>query len=259
MNDFPEVNPAPDSSFALPPDSVAYFTDYEEKRSRLTTFFRFLTVIPPLIWLAIYGIAAGVATIIAWFALVFTAKFPEGLYEFLLKFHRYATRVNAYSFLATDKFPGFSAAEPYAAHLLVGPAKEKYSRWKTLFRGILYIPFYLVGIVLAIVAEVVAIVAWFAIVITGKQPRGLQDALNFTLGYVFRVQVWYGLLTEEWPKFSDEEVTRSLQEKGYDGTIPPGDTVGALVAETTEAPAAAEPPAPSDPPAPPEPPAESQA
>lgn len=254
MNDFPEVNPAPDSSFALPPDSVAYFTDYEHKRSRLTTFFRFLTVIPPAIWLMIYGIGAFFVTIYAWFALVITAKFPEGAYEFLVKYHRYYVKVEAYAFLATDKFPGFSgsADEPYAAHLLLGPPKEQYSRWKAFFRLILYIPFYIVAYVLTIVAEVVAVVAWFAIVIMGKQPKGLQDALNFCLGFVFRAGVWAGLLTEEWPKFSDDEVTRALQEKGYQGTIPPSDAVGAPVSAAPAAPPAPEPPAPPAPPAPPE-------
>ncbi|MGK2878230.1 MAG: DUF4389 domain-containing protein [Solirubrobacterales bacterium] len=244
MSDFPEVNPAPDSSFALPPDSVAYFVDFEHNRSRLTTFFRFLTVIPPMIWLAIYGIGAAVVTIYAWFVLLFTAKFPEGAYGFLASFHRYATKVSAYAFLATDKFPGFSGSpdEPYAAHLLIGPPKDAYSRVKVFFRMILYIPFYIVAYVLLIVAEIVAIVAWFAIVITGKQPKGLQDALNFCLGFVFRVQVWYGLLTEDWPKFSDDEVNRKLAELGYAGTIPPSD--GAVAAAPVE-------PTPPAPPAPP--------
>lgn len=247
MNDFPEVNPAPDSSFALPPDSVAYFVDYEEKRSRLTTFFRFLTVIPPVIWVAIYGIGAMFVTIYAWFMLLFTAQFPEGAYNFLANFHRYVTKVNTYAFLITDKFPGFSGSpdEPYAAHLLLGPPKEKYSRAKVFFRFILYIPFYIVAYVLTIVAEVVAIVAWFAIVIMGKQPKGLQDALNFCIGFVIRAQVWYGLLTEEWPKFSDEEVTRSLQAKGYQGTIPP--SAAAPAAAAPAPPAAPEPPAPPAP------------
>ena len=238
MNDFAEVTPALDSSFALPPDSVAYFADYEDKRSRLTTFFRFLTVIPPAIWLALWGIAAFFATIGAWFALVFTAKFPEGLYGFLARFHRYYTRVTAYAFLATDKFPGFGVDEPYAAHLLLGPPKDEYSRLKALFRMILYIPFYIVAYVLTLVAEVAAVVAWFVIVVTGKQPRGLQDALNFCLGFVFRSQVWYGLLTEDWPKFSDEAVTQALQQRGYQGTIPPGEVVAAPAAPTPPAPPA---------------------
>lgn len=218
-----EIASLPDSSFSLPPDSVAYYADHQEQRSRLTTFFRFLTLIPPVFWLAIYGLGAFFVTVYAWFVLLFTAQFPTGAYEFLVKFQRYSAKVNSYGFLITDAFPGFSgsADEPYASHLLIGPPKERYSRAKVFFRFILYIPFYIVAYVLTLVGEIAAIVAWFVIVVTGKQPKGLQDALTFCVGYIVRTQVWYGLLTEDWPKFSDEAVTVGLQQKGYQGTIPP--------------------------------------
>ncbi|MBJ7459215.1 MAG: DUF4389 domain-containing protein [Thermoleophilaceae bacterium] len=246
MNDFPEVNPALDSSFALPPDTVAFYADYEQKRSRLTTFFRLILAIPHLIVLSLYGIVAILAVFVAWFALLFTAKYPEGLYNFVVGFQRYATRVNAYTFLVTDKFPPFNGNpdEAYAAHFLIGPPKEKYSRAKTFFRFILIIPFYIVAYILTLVFELVAFVAWLVIVITGKQPRGIQDAMTFCLGFIIRVYSFYLFTTEDWPKFSDEEVTRSLQERGYQGTIPPTDGVVAA------APAAA-PPMPPAPPAPP--------
>lgn len=250
MSDFPEVNSVPDSSFALPPDSVAYYADSQEHRSRLTTFFRFITVIPHILWLMIYGIAAYFAVIVAWFAIVFTAKYPEGLYKFVADFHRYYTRVYAYEFLVTDKFPMFNGNpdEAYAAHFLIGPPKEKYSRAKTFFRGILVIPFAIVAYVLSLVLQLVAIVSWFVIVITGKQPDGIQGALNFSMGFLIRVGAYYSLLTEDWPKFSDDEVTRKLNELGYAGTIPP--STGAVAAPAAAAPieSAPMPPAPPAPP-----------
>ncbi|MFT4049701.1 MAG: DUF4389 domain-containing protein [Solirubrobacterales bacterium] len=251
MTDIPEVNPVPDSSFSLPPDSVAYFTEYEHKRSRLTTFFRFLTVIPPAIVLFFWAIGALFVTVYAWFGLLFTAKFPEGAYGFLVRFHTYAARVNAYGYLMTDKYPGYNADEPYAAHLLIGPPKAEYSRLHTFFKWLLYIPFYIVAYVLVIVGGIVSIVSWFAIVITGKQPQGIQSALDFCFGYTFRLAVWYGLLTEDWPKFSDESVTRGLQEKGYQGTIPPSEPVASAGAAAPVEDAAPQPPTPPAPPAPP--------
>lgn len=247
MSDIPAPVSAPDSSFALPPDAVAYFADDQEQRSRLTTFFRFITVIPHLIWLTIYGIAAYFAVIVAWFAIVFTAKYPEGLYKFVADFHRYYTRVYAYEYLITDKFPQFNGNgdETYAAHFLIGPPLEKYSRMKTFFRGILASPFAIVAYVLALVLGLVTIVAWFIIVFTGKQNDGVQGALNFCTGFLIRFGAYYALLTEDWPKFSDDEVTRKLNELGYAGTIPPSD--GAVAA----APVEPTPPAPPAPPAPP--------
>lgn len=218
-----QTAPAPDSSFALPADTTAFFTDYEQQRSRLTTFFRLICAIPHAIWVWLYGIVAFFAVVGAWFALLFTARYPQGLYDFIAGYHRYYTRVYAYMYLVTDKFPPFNGNpdESYAAHFLVGPPKPSYSRAKTFFRAILVIPFAIVGYVLVLVWELVAIAAWFVIVITGKQPRGIQDVMDFCFGFVVRLGAYGQLLTEDWPKFSDEAVNRSLAEHGYQGTIPP--------------------------------------
>lgn len=237
------ANPAAtaDSAYPLPPDSVAYFVEYEEQRNRLSSFFRMFTAIPPMIWAAIYGIAAMLAVICAWFALVFTGRFPVGLHSFIADYQRYYARVTAYVYLATDKFPGFSGNPnvPYAVHLLIGPPKESYSRAKAFFRAIIYIPFYLVAAVVISVTQIAAFLAWWVILFTGKTTRGLQDLMDFTLGFFLRALTFSLLVTEEWPKFSDEEVTRSLQEKGYQGTIPPRAPIPAVAAETQ-----AQPPAP---------------
>jgi hypothetical protein len=226
---------------------VTFFVEYEEERSRLTTFFRIFTALPHLIFLMVYGIAAFFAVIGAWFALVFTAKYPEGIYNFLEAYNRYVARVYSYMYLATDTFPPFSGnpEEPYNAHFQIGPPLEKYSRWKAFFRGILIIPFYVVAYVLTLVYEIAAVIAWFAIVITGKQPKGLQDALIFGLSYVIRLNPYYMLLTEAWPtQFTDEAVGEQLAGLGYTAWPP-----------VAGAPAIAAPAAPPEPPAPPAPPA----
>lgn len=236
--------PAP---IAVPPDKAVFTVDYEEKRSRLTTFFRFITVIPHAIWLTLYAIVAYFAVIFAWFAIVFTAKYPAGLYNFNDGFLRYYARVTAYMTLATDKFPPFtgSRSEPYAANLDIGPALEKYSRAKTFFRGILIIPFYIVAYVFSIIYQLVSIVCWFAIVITGKQPKGLQDALLFGLSYPVRLMTYYLLMTEAWPtEFTDDAVAEDL---GLAAAAP----AAAAPMAVPEPPAPTEPPAPPPPPAPP--------
>lgn len=228
----------------MPPDKAVFTVDYEEKRSRLTTFFRFITVIPHVIWLMLYGFVASFAVLFAWFAIVFTAKYPAGLYSFVEGYLRYYARVTAYMVLATDKFPPFTGSrdEPYAANLDIGPALEKYSRWKTFFRGILIIPFYIVAYVFSIIYQLVAIICWFAIVILGKQPKGLQDALLFGLSYPVRLMTYYTLLTEAWPtEFTDDAVADDLA------------TLGVGTAPVAAAPPTPQPPAPPTPPAPPAP------
>lgn len=253
MNQLTTAATTTDSAYALPPDSVAYFVEYEQERNRLTSFFRLFTAIPPMIWVMLYGFAAGLAIICAWFALVFTARFPVGLFDFIAGFQRYYARVTAYIYLASDKFPGFSGDPqiPYAAHLLIGPPKETYSRAKAFFRGILYIPFYAVAYVLISVAQIGALISWFAILFTGKQPQGIQDLMDFCLGFILRAGVFASLVTEDWPKFSDASVNRSLQEAGYQGTIPPGMVMPAIAASAGPA---AQPQPPAQPPAPPQPP-----
>ena len=75
----------------------------------LRTLFGWIYVgIPHGICLVLYGIAAGFAIIIAWFAVLFTGKFPSGLFKFVEGYYRWNWRVTAYSFFMTDKYPPFS-------------------------------------------------------------------------------------------------------------------------------------------------------
>jgi hypothetical protein len=79
-----------------------------ENRNRLTVLFRLLLVIPQLIVLAIVGIAATIAWIIGFFAVLFTARWPEGIRDFIVGYMRWSLRVNAYFMLLTDEYPPFS-------------------------------------------------------------------------------------------------------------------------------------------------------
>src|SRR5512132_762713 len=93
---------------------VTFEMDYVERRSRLTTFFRWLLVIPHLILLALWSIAAGFVVIAAWFALVFTARYPSGMYDFVAGFLRYMSRVYGYAQLGVDPYPPFTGGEERA-------------------------------------------------------------------------------------------------------------------------------------------------
>jgi hypothetical protein len=83
---------------------------YPGKLSRLTTFFRAFMVIPHVIVLYFIMIAFGVVQFIAWWAILFTARFPRSLFDFSLWCYRWMNRVNAYGYLFTDKYPPFSGA-----------------------------------------------------------------------------------------------------------------------------------------------------
>lgn len=246
---------------ALPPDTTAYVLDYQEERSRLTTFFRFFTVLPHALWLTLWAIPAYFVLIAAWFTVVITGRYPDRMYHYLERFIRYSTFVNSYAYLATDAFPQFNGNPdtPYAARFLLGPPKEHYSRAKAFFRLLLLIPVYVVAYAFSIVAQIAAFCAWFVIVFTGRMPKGLHDLLALGLSYLVRIQPYVMLHTEAWPKFTDNEVAEEIGATTA-GAIPPppppppADPMGAPAATATLAGGFA-PPQPGAAPPPPPPPA----
>ena len=178
-----------------------------EGRNRLTTFFRYFMQIPWLIVVALYGIAAEIAAVIAWFAIVFTGRYPEGLYNFNAGFLRMSTRVNGFAYLLTDEYPPFNGDEAPAYPIRVGvPAPlGTYDRLKTGLRLIFGIPVYLLAIVQSLILAVVTLIAWFAIVFTGRLSEGLFSPMKSASAYLTRAAGYFLLLTEDWPPFSLEE------------------------------------------------------
>ena len=86
---------------------VEFSVDYADSRSRLSAFFRLILAIPLLIWAYVYGILATIVVIIAWFAIVVTGRYPQGLYEFEAGWVRFLARVTAYIALLCDGYPSF--------------------------------------------------------------------------------------------------------------------------------------------------------
>jgi hypothetical protein len=182
---------------------VVYTQDPPEKRNRLTVFFRFFCVIPHLIWACIYGIAFLVVVVIAWFAIVFTARWPAGLYDFAAGYLRFIARVYAYMYLIVDVFPPFDGGEhpEYPVRFQIAPPKESYSRLKAFFRVILAIPIYIVQYVLSLWLFVVSVALWFVAVFTGKTPAALTEAMRMPMAFYLRANAYFALVTEDWPPF----------------------------------------------------------
>jgi Domain of unknown function (DUF4389) len=215
--------------------------EYVEQRSRLTTFFRLILVIPQVIVLMFYAFAASIVIIIAWFALLFTGRWPRGMYDFVAGFWRYSTAVNGYCYLLTDVYPPFGPdVDTYPVRLDIAPPKESYNRLKVLFRIILAIPPYLISYAMTIVAEIGALLAWFAIVALGRQPKGLQDMIVLGLSYQQRAYVYMSLITEDWPPFTDDSA-RQVETAPAFGALPSTPPAAAEArpeaAEAPEAPA----------------------
>jgi hypothetical protein len=186
---------------------VTFEAEYVEQRNRVSTFFRLILAIPLMIWLYLYAIVASIAIVVAWFAIVLTARYPRGLYDFVAGYTRLVTRVTAYTALLCDPYPPFGGEDVagYPVRLKFAGPYEQYSRVKTLFRIILAIPIVIVRYVMGLLLEIGAVAAWFVILVIGRMPRGLFDLMVLANSYTARSDAYLYLLSETYPPFQDDQ------------------------------------------------------
>ena len=199
---------------ALPqPYPARLDVDYPERLDRLTTFLRVLWVIPILIILSLVmaasdGDTAG-ATLFGglWLAtvlmLVVRLVYPRWWFDFARELTRFGARVGAYLALLTDRYP--STVEEQAVHLEIDypDTRRDLNRWLPLVKWILAIPHYVILVLLIIGAFVAIIVAWFAILITGRYPQPLFDYVVGVGRWALRVSAYaFLLVTDKYPPFS---------------------------------------------------------
>ncbi|NQT73241.1 MAG: DUF4389 domain-containing protein [Chloroflexi bacterium] len=192
--------------------------DYPDgDRNRLTIFFRLFMLIPIWVVLALlstsefsgggeewdfYVGGGGVVAIPIVLMILFRQKYPKWWFNWNLELTRFSTRVFAYFALLRDEYP--STDEEQSVHLdIVYPdAKEDLNRWLPLVKWLLAILHYFVLIFLGIVSIVLIIIAWFAILFTGRYPKEM-------FGFVVGVERWslrvgayaFLLVTDKYPPF----------------------------------------------------------
>ena len=156
---------------------IHFGVEYQERYSRLSTFFRLILVIPHIFALFFYGIVAYVCIFLSWFAILFTGRYPRGMFMLVAGFLSYSTRVNGYYYLLTDKFPPFGGGAPgdgYPVQLSVD-FPDRLSRLTTFFRSLMAIPAEIVLYFLGLLGAVLAFFAWIVVIILGRLPRGLFE------------------------------------------------------------------------------------
>lgn len=97
----------PNFGFERANEPVAFAVELEEPANRLTCALRLIWAIPAILLAILIGIGAFFVTIASWFAIVFTGKHPKGMWDFLMKAHRYFARTTAYLQLLTDTYPKY--------------------------------------------------------------------------------------------------------------------------------------------------------
>ena len=193
--------------------------DYPDRDlNRLTTFFRLFTVIPIVVILTlltrttvhagsanhVFG-SGGMVFLATALMLLFRQKYPRWWFDWNLALTRFGTRVAVYLALLRDEYP--STDEEQAVHVQIAypDAKRELNRWLPLVKWLLAIPHYIVLWFLGIAALVCVVIAWFAILFTGRYPRSLFDFVVGVLRWWLRVVTYAFLLaTDRYPPFSTQ-------------------------------------------------------
>ncbi len=195
--------------------------DYPEELDRLTTFFRLIWVIPIAVIGALVsttgsvtivneagevvrqvgGIGGSLAVATA-LMIVFRRRYPRWWFNFARELARFESRIGAYLALLTDQYP--STVEEQAIHLEIDypEVKRDLNRWLPLVKWFLAIPHYFVLGFLFLGTFFVVILAWFAILFTGRYPRGLFDFVVGVGRWGLRVEAYaFLLVTDQYPPF----------------------------------------------------------
>jgi hypothetical protein len=199
------------------PYPVEFSVDYPDRDlNRLTTAFRLIVAIPIVIVLATIsgeggGYAqdqwrwgagtAGLLFLGPLLMILFRQKYPRWWFDWNLELLRFQNRVGAYLALLDDRYP--STDERQSVQLdFPYPDAQRINRWLPIVKWLLAIPHYIVLLFLWLAGLVCVIFAWFAILFTGRYPRGLFDFVvgvirwgNRVVGYAFV------LVTDEYPPF----------------------------------------------------------
>jgi hypothetical protein len=199
---------------------VQFSVDYPDRPlDRLTSFFRIFTAIPIAIVLgAVEGgswqwSTNGKATAIAvgaggllFFApllmIVFRRKYPRWWFDWNLELQRFGNRVSAYFALMDDRYPSTTDHQSLHLDYPYPDVERELNRWLPLVKWFLAIPHYVVLFFLNIALVFAVIIAWFAILFTGRYPRGLFDFVEGVIRWDNRVAAYaFVLVTDVYPPF----------------------------------------------------------
>jgi hypothetical protein len=200
---------------------VSYSVEYPDRPlNRLTTALRIFTVIPILIVLAAitgfqssYSGAEGTGATVAvggtgllflppLLMILFREKYPRWWFDWNLELMRFSNRVGAYFALLSDRYPSTDEQQYVQLDFPYPDAQRDLNRWLPLVKWFLAIPHYIVLLALYVCVFFVSIVAWFAILFTGRYPRGLFDFVVGVGRWQNRVVAYaFILVTDRYPPF----------------------------------------------------------
>jgi hypothetical protein len=198
------------------PYPVRFDVDFPARPlGRLATAFRIILALPIVVVLTMLtsmmaqndhnrgtiALAAGVLFLPLVVMLLFRQKYPRWWFDWNLNLLRFSNRVTAYLALLDDRYP--STDEEQSVHLeFAYPDAHQLNRWLPLVKWLLAIPHYVALLLLGIASIAAIVIAWFAILFTGRYPRGLFNFVVGVLRWSNRVTAYaFALVTDQYPPF----------------------------------------------------------
>lgn len=202
--------------------------DEQERLGRASTIFRIILIIPIALLLNLLVSGGESTTVVvnrsgdvvsqatSWgsgiigtlffvtlLMILFRKRYPRWWFDFNLALHRFITRVLAYLFLLTDKYPSTEDEQNVHLDLKYPDAQTELMRGMPLVKWLLAIPHYIVLFFLWIAAYVVIVLSWFAIIFTGRYPKAFFEFVVGVMRWSWRVQSYaFILATDKYPPFS---------------------------------------------------------
>ncbi len=180
-----------------------FFVERPAKSSRLLLLFRSLLIVPHMFWSMFYGMAAGFVQLLSFWAILFTARHPRALWDFLARYLRYRSCVIGYMLILCDRYPPFNGKEGdgYPVRTFVS-YPERLSRATVFFRPLLMIPhfFYVIGF--AVVVGAVHFLTFWTVLFLGRMSSWQFAWIHAWFIYTERLDAYMLFLVDEYPPFN---------------------------------------------------------
>ena len=208
-------------SSSADPQAARLTIDYPDRDlDRVSTALRLVYAIPVLIVLGVVAgtvggdtagetggrisaFGGGLLVLPVLLMIVFRNKYPRWWFDFNLQLARFSTRVLSYLALMSDRYPSTDDEQSVHLDLDYPNVSEDLNRWLPLVKWLLAVPHYVVLLFLGAAAAIAVVIAWFAVLFTGRYPRAIFDFVEGVLRWALRVEAYaFLLVTDRYPPFS---------------------------------------------------------
>ncbi len=188
--------------------SAKLIVDSPHDLARWRPLVQWILYIPHYVLVYVLGSVASVVGFIYWLIVVFTARPNKSLYDFSAMILRYEVRAGLFLVGFSEQFPPFAFSQggsddgAYPPVRLELPAPPETVSRKVALNGILAIPHYVVIMVYSVAAMFVLLIAWFAVIITGRWPADMRDFITRLTSYYARIWAYVHMVDNRYPSFA---------------------------------------------------------